>query len=1082
MAGAAGAHGGGYIEDVEQFGVPDFVLMDAVSEDAMFANMVKRFKHDRIYTYIGDVCVAVNPFRKIDVLADPERRKNYFGRYNYENPPHIWSTADDTYRSLLKNKQNQCVIISGESGAGKTESSKIVMRYIAAASPTSKAQDMERIKDQLLDSNPILEAFGNAKTLRNDNSSRFGKYMEVQFNQAGAPLGGIVTSYLLEKSRVVTRADGERSFHIFYQLLASGDAALLQSLELSADPSAYTYLSQSSCYTVTTMDDAAEFRVVRAAFKVLQFDDGIQQSMFRVLAAILHLGNVVYSAAGDKAKIDDAAPIAAAARLLACDEAKLRGALLSRTVSAGGQHINTPLKLAQAQYARDALCKTIYEKVFRTVVRRINAVLKNDKLGKEELTIGLLDIYGFEVFEHNSFEQFCINLVNEKLQQVFIELTLKREQEEYVREEIEWVPVDYFNNRIICELIEHKKNGIIAYLDECCTLSNLTDRDFLRRLDDNFQSHAHYESYAASRDKTIGETEFRLKHYAGDVLYDVDGMIDKNKDELFRDLVAAVHTSQDAHIKELFPPLTDSKKRPETAGSQFRRAVSELIDALLLCEPHYIRCVKPNDNKKPAVIDEERVRHQIRYLGLVENVRVRLFTKVVDQKKRPLTAGTQFKIALAKLVDSLMMCEPNYIRCIKPNEQKRQLYAEEERFRHQIRYLGLVENVRVRRAGFAFRMEYERFFRRYKMLAPQCWPEWRGGARDGTAALVAALQIPAAKHQMGKTKLFLKDPQSLFAFEEARNRALPALVARMQGVYRGWKVRSQWRQRRAAIVLQLVWKTYRARAYVAELAQTFGNAAQLPDYGANTQFPRPPMVLANAHQKTTRVHQTWRAHMVVGALSPGDQGVLRQKVLTYTLFNGRKAWDCARQHLGDYLESAANPRSPQYKQAMAQLFAKYGDTSVAFSDNCVKVNPKGKAQLRAITVTERNLYKQNPKNYKVLKVGTSLADVTGISLSTLNDRFVVVHCKAPVRDLLLDLGESGEERASEFVTVLVKNIQMITGNSIAPAFNNTVSYNNTRTDKADTQPRQLSFVANAAVPKPVFKKQGAADTIQVGGV
>eukprot|EP01133_Synstelium_polycarpum_P014572 gene14572-17226_t len=951
-------------------GVPDFVLLDQITENAFVENLITRHKSDNIYTYIGDVVISSNPFKKLNIYNDSDI-KAYNGRYKYEMPPHVYALANDAYRSMRQNQEKQCVIISGESGAGKTEASKKIMQFLAYVSNNNATLEGDRITKMLLESNPLLEAFGNAKTLRNDNSSRFGKYMEMQFNPAGTPTGGKITNYLLEKSRVIGRASGERSFHIFYQMLKGLSQAKLTELGLSQNASAYQYLRASNCVDVATIDDVADFKAVIKAMTTLGLKENDQNSIWRTLAAILHLGNITFEDLSDQKVGTTACGVT------------------------DPKFISVPLDKVQAVYSRDALAKALYERLFQWLVSRINSEINCNEKG---LVIGILDIYGFEVFDTNSFEQLNINYCNEKLQQLFIELTLKSEQEEYVREGIEWKNVDYFNNKPICELIEKKVMGLISLLDESCLIAKSTDQSFLQQLQKTFEKNPHFQTYQSTRDRSIPDNCFRLKHYAGDVTYDVTAFLDKNKDTLFGDLTTCMQLSADPLLRSLFPSPKpeDSKKRPETAGSQFRTAINSLINTLLACSPHYVRCIKSNDNKQAGVIDEERVRHQIRYLGLLENVR-------------------------------------------------------------------------VRRAGFANRQTYERFSQRYKMTAKTTWPTFKGTPKAAVEQILAAHGISKDEYRMGKTKVFIRNPTTLFFFEEKREEALPRIATLIQKTWRGYRARSRWNQRKAAIKIQLFYRTYRFKKWFRELYRSFKDVASDPKHGRYTVWPRHPSVLDRAAALLHKVHNTWRAERMVLALGAGAPA-MRQKVLALDLFKGRKPWNCSRLFDADYLEKQTNPNQAKYVIAMQNLFQTYGDTEVLFADYVIKVNPKGVPQKRGIVVTNANIYKHDPKNYKVKKWGTPLADITGISASPNTDTFLVLHCRAPQRDFVLDLGCNGYEAVSEIVTVIVQQIQKLNGVRLNVQFSVSITYNNARPKGSDTV---LTFQNASSDPKLVgsaFKK------------
>ncbi|KXJ11656.1 Unconventional myosin-Ib [Exaiptasia diaphana] len=623
--------GGGRSILDDMVGVGDMVLLDPLTEDAVMENLWERYNSKDIYTYIGNVVVSINPYRKFP-LYTREVIAEYRSRNIYELPPHIYAIADDSYRSMRDNDQDQCILITGESGSGKTEASKIIMQYVAAV--CGKGIEVDKVKEQLLQSNPVLEAFGNAKTLRNDNSSRFGKYMDIEFDFKGDPAGGVITKYLLEKSRVVYQSKGERNFHIFYHLLSGGSDELLKTLHLDRNFDNYRYLNQSGCTTLDSKNDKEDFMVVEKAMKVVGFREDEIQAVYQLLSAILNLGNAEVSefttSDGTEAvTVTNEHVLEYVSELLRCQVDELNNAMKERTVETKTERVRTPLNEAQACYARDALCKAIYQRLFHWIVQRINDSIKVKRGGKRKV-IGVLDIYGFEIFQDNSFEQFIINYCNEKLQQIFIELTLKSEQEEYVREGIEWTHIEYFNNAVICELIEKSHSGILSSLDEdCLRPGDVTDITFLHKLDRQWIGHGHYESRSDKRflsDNTLGHDCFRLKHYAGKVTYCVTGFLDKNKDLLYRGLSQCMYNCEHPLTKKLFPegsPAKASKKMPTTTGSQFKYSVGELMNNLKSKNPNYIRCIKPNERKAAGVFDERLIKHQVRYLGLMENIRVR---------------------------------------------------------------------------------------------------------------------------------------------------------------------------------------------------------------------------------------------------------------------------------------------------------------------------------------------------------------------------------------------------------------------------------------------------------------------------
>ncbi|KAK4022713.1 hypothetical protein OUZ56_008164 [Daphnia magna] len=408
--------------NVKTAGVDDMVLLSRVTEDEIVSNLRKRYLDDQIFTYIGPVLVSVNPFKTMPYFTDKEIEL-YQGAASYENQPHIYALADNMYRNMLIDAENQCVIISGESGAGKTVAAKYIMNYIARVS--GGGDRVRHLKDVILESNPLLEAFGNAKSVRNNNSSRFGKYVEIQFSTGGQPVGGKISNFLLEKSRVVMRSRQERSFHIFYQLCAGADSRMEEQLGL-ATPENYAYLSQSGTYTVEGTNDIQEFQETMKAMSVVGLSAQEQQNILQLVSAILHLGNISFAEdRSNFASVHDDRYLDFPAFLLEIDPVALKSKLTGRIFESHREKVNMTLNVEQACYSRDALAKGLYSRMFDFLVQKVNIAMVTTTQG---YSTGILDIYGFEIFEKNGFEQFCINFVNEKLQQIFIELTLKAEQ------------------------------------------------------------------------------------------------------------------------------------------------------------------------------------------------------------------------------------------------------------------------------------------------------------------------------------------------------------------------------------------------------------------------------------------------------------------------------------------------------------------------------------------------------------------------------------------------------------------------------------------------------------------------------
>ncbi|XP_053559039.1 unconventional myosin-If [Bombina bombina] len=706
-------------QNVKQSGVDDMVLLSKISEEAIVENLKKRYMDDYIFTYIGSVLISVNPFKQMPYFTDREIEL-YQGAAQYENPPHIYALTDNMYRNMLIDGENQCVIISGESGAGKTVAAKYIMGYISKVS--GGGDKVQHVKDIILQSNPLLEAFGNAKTVRNNNSSRFGKYFEIQFSRGGEPDGGKISNFLLEKSRVVNQNENERNFHVFYQLLEGASQEQRQNLGImSADY--YFYLNQSETYKVDGTDDKSDFYEMLNAMQVIGITGEEQQLVLQIAAGILHLGNINFQEQGNYAGVECADLLAFPAYLLGIDKDRLNNKITSRKMDSkwGGrsESITVTLNVEQASYTRDALAKALYARVFDFLVESINRAMQKPH---EEYSIGVLDIYGFEIFQKNGFEQFCINFVNEKLQQIFIELTLKAEQEEYVAEGIKWTPIDYFNNKIVCDLIENKLNppGIMSVLDDVCATMHATsggaDQTLLQKLQAAVGNHEHFNNWNSG---------FVIHHYAGKVSYDIEGFCERNRDVLFSDLIELMQSSEYRFMQSLFPEKLDSDKkgRPSTVSSKIKKQANDLVNTLMKCTPHYIRCIKPNETKRPKDWEENRVKHQVEYLGLKENIR-------------------------------------------------------------------------VRRAGYAYRRVFNKFLQRYAILTPETWPRWRGDERQGVQHLLRSVNMDSDQYQMGRTKVFVKNPESLFLLEEMRERKFDTFARTIQKAWRRYIARRKYEQMR----------------------------------------------------------------------------------------------------------------------------------------------------------------------------------------------------------------------------------------------------------------------------------------------
>ncbi|ORY26132.1 P-loop containing nucleoside triphosphate hydrolase protein [Naematelia encephala] len=852
-------------------GVPDMTLLSTITNDEINKNIRERFQNQEIYTYIAHVLISVNPFRDLGIYTD-ETLNSYRGKNRLEMPPHVFAIAETAYYKMTTEKENQCVIISGESGAGKTEAAKRIMQYIAAVSggDSGGGGGIEGVKEMVLATNPLLESFGCAKTLRNDNSSRHGKYLEIMFNHMGQPVGAQITNYLLEKGRVVGQIRDERDFHIFYQFTKGASAAQKEAFGLQG-PEAYAYISRSGCLDVRSINDVADFQETLRAMQIIGLSADEQNSIFKVLATVLWLGNVEFVEGDDgNAAVADTGVTDFAAYLLEVDPGHLRKVLLQRIMETqrGGRRgsvYEVPQNVAQASSGRDALAKALYNNLFDWIVSRVNVSMKPQSAS--EFVIGVLDIYGFEIFQDNSFEQLCINYVNEKLQQIFIELTLKAEQEEYVNEQIKWTPIKFFDNSVVCELIEGKRPaGIFATLNDATATAHAdpsaADNSFIQR-SNMLTANPNFESRG---------NKFLIKHYAGDVLYNVAGMTDKNKDTLIKDILDLIDGSKDQFLRALFPDKVDkdSKKRPPTAGDKIKLSANELVTNLMRCQPHYIRTIKPNQNRAPSEYDDKAILHQIKYLGLQENIR-------------------------------------------------------------------------VRRAGFAYRAEFSKMIQRFYLLSPATSYAgdyiWQGDDRSGCERILTDAKISKDEWQMGVTKAFIKNPETLFYLEGERDRYWHTMASRIQRAWRAY-VR---RKHEAATKIQRFWKNQKEGLVYARKR----------DYG----------------------------HQVLAG---------RKERRRFSLLGMRK-------FMGDYLDVGGSSAQGEMLRNAAGIspaetvhFSMRGELLVSKLGRSSKLSP------RFLIITEKAVYivVTTSKDGRVstsLERKIPLVTIRGISLSNLRDDFIVLN-------------------------------------------------------------------------------------------
>ncbi|XP_055375494.1 unconventional myosin ID [Condylostylus longicornis] len=959
-----------------EVGVGDFILLDDITLEKFIENLRKRFQSNKIYTYIGEVCVSMNPYKQMPIYGN-DYINQYKGREFFENPPHIFGIADAAYRTVKQQQNDTCILISGESGAGKTEASKIIMRYIAAVTNLHSKNEIERVKNVLIQSNTILETFGNAKTNRNDNSSRFGKYMDIEFDYKADPIGGIINNYLLEKSRVVKQQIGEKNFHSFYQLLNGANDKQLKEYNLKNNSFDYYYTNNNNNdnnnnynHNDTIGSDRRDFQQTINACNTLGFTQDDINTIWKTVAAILHIGNINFDTDEDQLIIKNRQNLISAAKLLDINDNELFDSLTKRTIAAGGNIIKKDHDIKSAYFGRDAFAKAIYERLFSWIIKKINTAIEVPKYQRgSRSVIGVLDIYGFEVFDSNSFEQFCINYCNEKLQQLFIELVLKQEQEEYSREGIEWKNIDYFNNKIICDLVENIYKSVID--EACLTVGKVDDGTLVTTMDKKLANHKHYSSRQIQpTDKTLKHKEdFRITHYAGDVTYNITGFMEKNKDTLYQDFKRLLYHSKNPNINQMWPDgaqsISQTTKRPLTTSTLFQKSMLELVSTLLKKVPYYVRCIKPNDIKSPTVFDENRVIHQVSYLGLLENVR-------------------------------------------------------------------------VRRAGFVYRQKYDKFLLRYKMISQYTWPNFHSGsAKEATQVLINEKGFDNDV-KYGHNKIFIRSPRTLFSLEHQRNEMIPHIVTLLQKQVRGWIARKQFKRLKATIYIQNYYRRYKLRSYIGDLEKKFKNAKNMPDYGKNIKWPHPPLVARHIENDLHRIFDRWRGYMILRKY-PRDEWVqMHLKISTAcVLRNCRKYWGQNRKWLGDYLSlSQENRFNTQYETSVKNMKNIDRFQQILFSSFIRKINKHNKTADRAIIITENSIYKIDSAKTKFrnMKRSIFIKDLSGISITPGKDQLIAFHSPEKNDLVFIIQAEDGimlkEDRIGEIIGVVNSRYTKLRGKDI----------------------------------------------------
>ncbi|BFF94371.1 myosin heavy chain muscle [Drosophila madeirensis] len=714
----------------------DMSNLTYLNDASVLHNLRQRYYHKLIYTYSGLFCVAINPYKRYPVYTN-RCAKMYRGKRRNEVPPHIFAISDGAYVDMLTNHVNQSMLITGESGAGKTENTKKVIAYFATVGASTKKEDPEAkkkgsLEDQVVQTNPVLEAFGNAKTVRNDNSSRFGKFIRIHFGPTGKLAGADIETYLLEKARVISQQSLERSYHIFYQIMSGSVAGVKDICLLSKNIYDYHIVSQGKV-TVASIDDSEEFNLTDQAFDILGFTKQEKEDVYRITAAVMHMGGMKFKQRGreEQAEQDGEEEGGRVSKLFGCDPTELYKNLLKPRIKVGNEFVTQGRNVQQVSNSIGALCKGVFDRLFKWLVKKCNETL--DTKQKRQHFIGVLDIAGFEIFDYNGFEQLCINFTNEKLQQFFNHIMFVMEQEEYKKEGINWDFIDFGMDLLACIDLIEKPMGILSILEEESMFPKATDQTFSEKLTNTHLGKS--APFQKPKPPKPGQqaAHFAIGHYAGCVSYNITGWLEKNKDPLNDTVVDQFKKSQNKLLIEIFadhPGQSGGGEQAKggrgkkgggfaTVSSAYKEQLNSLMAILRSTQPHFVRCIIPNEMKQPGLVDAHLVMHQL-------------------------------------------TCN------------------------------GVLEGIRICRKGFPNRMVYPDFKMRYKIMCPK---QLQGVDKDkkATDIIIKFIDLPEDQYRLGNTKVFFR-AGVLGQMEEFRDERLGKIMSWMQAWARGYLSRKGFKK------------------------------------------------------------------------------------------------------------------------------------------------------------------------------------------------------------------------------------------------------------------------------------------------
>nr|XP_024092541.2 unconventional myosin-IXb isoform X1 [Pongo abelii] len=853
----------------QQADFDDLCNLSELTEGNLLKNLKHRFLQQKIYTYAGSILVAINPFKFLPIY-NPKYVKMYENQQLGKLEPHVFALADVAYYTMLRKRVNQCIVISGESGSGKTQSTNFLIHCLTALSQKGYASGVERT---ILGAGPVLEAFGNAKTAHNNNSSRFGKFIQVSYLESGIVRGAVVEKYLLEKSRLVSQEKDERNYHVFYYLLLGVSKEERREFQLK-QPEDYFYLNQHNLKIEDGEDLKHDFERLKQAMEMVGFLPATKKQIFAVLSAILYLGNVTYKkrATGREEGLEVGPPevLDTLSQLLKVKREILVEVLTKRKTVTVNDKLILPYSLSEAITARDSMAKSLYSALFDWIVLRINHALLNKKDVEEAvscLSIGVLDIFGFEDFERNSFEQFCINYANEQLQYYFNQHIFKLEQEEYQGEGITWHNIGYTDNVGCIHLISKKPTGLFYLLDEESNFPHATSQTLLAKFKQQHEDNKYFLG------TPVMEPAFIIQHFAGKVKYQIKDFREKNMDYMRPDIVALLRGSDSSYVRELIgmDPVavfrwavlraairamavlreagrlraeraekaagisspgaqshpeelprgasTPSEKLYRDLHNQMIKSIKglpwqgedprSLLQSLSRLQKPRAFILKSKGIKQKQIIPKNLLDSKSLKLIISMTLHDRTTKSLLHlhKKKKPPSISAQFQTSLNKLLEALGKAEPFFIRCIRSNAEKKELCFDDELVLQQLRYTGMLETVRIRRSGYSAKYTFQDFTEQFQVLLPKDAQP----CREVISTLLEKMKIDKRNYQIGKTKVFLKETERQ-ALQETLHREVVRKILLLQSWFRMVLERRHFLQmKRAAVTIQACWRSYRVR-------------------------------------------------------------------------------------------------------------------------------------------------------------------------------------------------------------------------------------------------------------------------------